>query len=130
MLRRHFLWYFLLFIAGCKTITNHKNSWPQNQKKLLFAVSDVQGLEQLQEEYGQFITTLAKVLETKIEFFPVNNLVEATTALQLDEVDLIHAGPSEYVIITTRTNARPIVALTRPNYHACLLYTSPSPRDA
>ncbi|MEB3341100.1 PhnD/SsuA/transferrin family substrate-binding protein [Okeania sp.] len=120
MLRRHFLWYFFLSIAGCTTITDNRNFWLQNKKKLLFAVSDVQGLAELEQEYGQFITTLADVLETKIEFFPVNNLVDATTALQLDEVDLIHVGPSEYVIIRARTNAIPIVALTRLNYRAII----------
>ncbi len=121
MLRRHFLWYFFLFIAGCTATTNNNNSNSNNsllkdKDKLLFAVSDVPGLEELKRDYGPFRSALEEVLETKIEFFPVDSLVEATTALQLGLVDLVHVGPSEYTIVRARTNATPIVALTRPNY--------------
>ncbi len=120
MLRRHFLWYLLLFASGCTAATNNQrsnnNSLLKEKDKLLFAVSDIQGLEELQDDYGPFRTALEEVLETKIEFFPVDDLVEATTALQLGLVDLVHVGPSEYVIVRARTNAMPIVALTRPNY--------------
>lgn len=120
MLRRHFLWYLLLFASGCTAATNNQrsnnNSFLKQKDKLLFAVSDVQGLEELQRDYGPFRTALEEVLETKIEFFPVDSLVEATTALQLGLVDLVHVGPSEYTIVRARTNAMPIVALTRPNY--------------
>jgi len=125
MLRRHFLWYFFLFVAGCAATKNNKNSNSNNaflkeKEKLLFAVSDVQGLEELQRDYGPFRTALEEVLQTKIEFFPVDNFVEATTALQLGLVDLVLVGPSEYVIVKARTNALPIVALTRPNYRAAI----------
>jgi len=119
MLRRHFLWYFLLFVTSCTATTNNRksnNSLLKETDKLLFAVSDVQGLEELQRDYGPFKTALEEILETKIDFFPVDNIVEATTALQLGLVDLVHVGPSEYVIVRARTNATPIVALTRPNY--------------
>ncbi len=121
MLRRHFLWYFLLFVAGCTAATNQpRNSLLKDKDKLLFAVSDVQGLEELQRDYGPFRTALQEVLETKIEFFPVDNFLEVATALQLALVDLVLAGPSEYTIVRARTNAMPIVALTRPNYRAAI----------
>ena len=122
MLRRHFLWYFLLFVAGCTAATNPpRNPLLKDKDKLLFAVSDVQGLEELQRDYGLFRTALEEVLETKIEFFPVDNFVEATTALQLGLVDLVLVGPSEYAIARARTNAVPIVALTRHNYFAAIV---------
>ncbi len=121
MLRRHFLWYFLLFVAGCTAATNPpRNPLLKEKDKLLFAVSDVQGLEELQRDYGPFRTALEEVLETKIEFFPVDNFLEVATALQLALVDLVLAGPSEYTIVRARTNAMPIVALTRPNYRAAI----------
>ena len=83
-------------------------------------MSDVKGLADLQRNYGAFKTAFSEVLETTIEFFPVDNLVEAAAALQLDMVDIVMVGPSEYVIIRTRTNAVPIIALTRPNYRAAI----------
>ncbi|MGD1702227.1 phosphate/phosphite/phosphonate ABC transporter substrate-binding protein [Dapis sp. BLCC M229] len=120
MLRRYFFWYLLLFVASCTATTNNErsnnNSLLKEKDKLLFAVSDVPGLEELQRDYEPFRSALEDVLETKIEFFPVDNIVEATTALQLGLVDLVHVGPSEYAIVRARTNAIPIVALTRPNY--------------
>ncbi len=125
MLRRHFFWYLLLFVSSCTATTNNQrsnnNSLLKEKDKLLFAVSDVQGLEELQRDYGAFRTALEEVLQTKIEFFPVDNLVEATTVLQLGQVDLVLVGPSEYVIVRARTNAVPIVALTRHNYFAAIV---------
>ncbi|OZH55369.1 phosphonate ABC transporter substrate-binding protein [Hydrocoleum sp. CS-953] len=124
MLRRHFLWYLLLFASGCTAATNNQrsnnNSLLKEKEKLLFAVSDALGIKELQRDYEPFRTVLEQVLETKIEFFPVDNFVEVATALQLGLVDLVLAGPSEYVIIKARTNAVPIVALTRPNYLAAI----------
>ncbi|NES07226.1 MAG: PhnD/SsuA/transferrin family substrate-binding protein [Okeania sp. SIO2F4] len=124
MLRRYFLWYFILFVAGCTAATNNQrsnnNSLLKDQDKLLFAVSDVQGLEELQGDYGQFRTAWEEVLETKIEFFPVDNFLEVATALQLALVDLVLAGPSEYTLVRARTNSMPIVALTGPNYRAAI----------
>lgn len=125
MFRRHFLGYFLLFAAGCTAAKNNNhssshNSFLKEKQKLRFAVSDVRGLAELQRDYGSFRTALEEVLETKIEFFPVDNVVEVAAALQLALVDLVLAGPSEYVIVRARTNAMPIVALTRPNYRAVI----------
>ncbi|MEM1170737.1 MAG: PhnD/SsuA/transferrin family substrate-binding protein [Cyanobacteria bacterium P01_H01_bin.35] len=124
MLRRHFLWYLLLFASGCTAAINNQgsknNSLLKEKDKLLFAVSDALGLKELQRDYEPFRMALEEVLETKIEFFPVDNFIEVATALQLGLVDLVLAGPSEYVIVKARTNALPIVALTRPNYRAAI----------
>ncbi len=125
MLRRHFLWYLLLFASGCTAATNNQpsnnNSLLKEKDKLLFAVSDVLSLEELQRDYEPFRTALEEVLETKIEFFPIERFLEVISALQLGLVDLVLAGPSEYVIVKARTNAMPIVALTRHNYFASII---------
>ena len=131
MFRRRFLGYFLLFAASCTAATNnshssYNNSLLKEKEKLRFAVSDVRGLAELQSDYGPFRTALEEVLETKIEFFPVDNAIEVAAPLQLAQVDLVLAGPSEYVIIRARTNAVPIVALTRPNYRAAIVVRADS----
>lgn len=125
MFRRHFLGYFLLFVASCTAArsdlySNSTNSPIGEKEKLRFAVSDVRGLEALQRDYDPFRNSLEEVLETKIEFFPVENFVEVAAALQLALVDLVLAGPSEYAIVRARTNAMPIVTLIRPNYRAAI----------
>ena len=121
MKRRNFLGYSLLFLVGCTTATKNSNDYKiAEPKKLRFAVSDVQGLERLQQEYEIFRQALQEVLEKPIEFFPVNNFIDAASALQLDRVDLVLAGPSLYVIIRGRTNAIPLFALTRPRYRSVI----------
>ncbi len=123
MKRRNLLTYSLLFLAGC-TATRKKSDpseiLTEPKKKLRFAVTDVRGLEQLQQEYGVFRKTLEETLKQPIEFFPVTNYINAASALHLDRVDLVLAGPSEYVIIRARTNAVPLVALTRPGYRSVI----------
>lgn len=113
MQRRSFLWYSLLFLAGCHSATSaHNTKFPE---RIRFAVTDVKGLEELRRNYEPFRVALEEVLETEVQFYPVENYLAAASALQLNQVDLVLAGPSEYVVIHSRSNAVPIVALTRPN---------------
>ncbi len=121
MKRRNFLGYSLLFLAGCTTATNNSDpSGISEPEKLRFGVTDVHGLELLQQEYEIFRKILQEALEKPIEFFPLNNHSEAASALKFDRVDLVLAGASEYVIIRARTNANPIIALTRPRYRSVI----------
>jgi len=126
MKRRNFLWYSLLFIAGCTTGTNSPRGGGSSPKVLELAVTDVQGEENLERDYGPFKQALEEVLERPIEFFPVDSYTEAVPALQLGLVDLVLTGPSEYVLIRARTNAVPLTGITRPNYHAAIAVSSKS----
>jgi len=121
MKRRNFLGYSFLFIAGCTAIRKSKGQLSNiPMKTIRFAVTDVAGSEALKKNYGAFRTALAEVLETEVELFPVASFTEAASALQLHQVDLVLAGPSEYVIVRARTNAVPVIALTRPNLRSVI----------
>jgi phosphonate transport system substrate-binding protein len=126
MKRRNFLWYSLLFVAGCTAGTNSPTGGGSSPEALRLAVTDVQGKEDLDRDYGPFKQALEEVLERPIEFFPVDSYTEAVPALQLGLVDLVLTGPSEYVLIRTRTNAVPLTGITRPNYHAAIAVSSKS----
>ncbi|MUH01474.1 phosphate/phosphite/phosphonate ABC transporter substrate-binding protein [Scytonema sp. UIC 10036] len=124
MQRRNFIWYSLLFSSGC-TIANplndiSKKSASNFPKKLRFTVTDVKGFKELQQDYEAFRTVLEDILNIKIEFFPVESFVAAAPALQFEQVDIVLAGPSEYVILNARAKAVPIVAIKRPKYHAVI----------
>lgn len=128
MNRRNFFIYTILFTAGCTTGTGTTNN-PRNKsnnfgqielEKIRLAITDVKGLEQLERDYDSFRLVLEEALATKIEFFPVENYIEAASALQLGLVELVFAGPSEYVVINARTNAVPVIALTRPIYRSTI----------
>ena len=122
MKRRQLLWYGLLFLAGCSAANNSINNslkLPTSApEKLRFAVTDVHNLEELNRDFGPFRQTLEEVLQVQVEFFTVANFTEAIPALLSNRVDLIMAGPSEYVLLNARASAVPVVGLTRPNYHS------------
>lgn len=129
MKRRMFLRYSALFLAGCTTAHTTSRPSPQGQvtTKLRFAVTDVKGLKELQNDYETLRVSLGKALQTEVEFFPVDNYTAATVALKQGQVDFALAGPSEYIVITSRTNAVPVVAITRPEYHSLIAVPAGSP---
>ncbi|HYX18603.1 MAG TPA: phosphate/phosphite/phosphonate ABC transporter substrate-binding protein [Nostoc sp.] len=131
MKRRNLLWYSLLFAAGCTTGVNSNNNSSGQQaitapKNLKFAVTDIAGMENLQRDYGLFRTTLEDILDVKIEFFPVENPTAAAPALLSREVDIVFAGPSEYLILNARAKAIPIIAIERSNYHSIMVVRADS----
>ena len=63
-----------------------------------FAVTDVEGMEQLQREYGGFVEELEKATGLEIEFTPVNNRTAAVEAMRAEQVDFVLTGPAEYVV--------------------------------
>lgn len=86
-----------------------------------FAITDVVGLENLQREWGPFRDTLAAKTGLDIKFYPVPSRTAAVEALNAKQVDFVLTGPAEYVVFRTRTNAAPVVGLTRPDYFPTLV---------
>jgi phosphonate transport system substrate-binding protein len=131
MKRRTLVWYSLLFAVGCSTGVNNVSNSDQlvkNSPKILkFAVTDVSGLEDLQKDFGAFRSALEEILNIKIEFFPVENPTAAAPALLSGLVDIIFAGPSEYLILNSRAKAIPIIAIKRINYHPIFVVRADSP---
>ncbi|TVP65241.1 MAG: phosphate/phosphite/phosphonate ABC transporter substrate-binding protein [Nodularia sp. (in: Bacteria)] len=131
MKRRKLVCNFILFIGGCSTRvspieTSSYNASNSTSNNFKFAVADVTGLEDLQRDYGDFRTTLEEVLGIPIEFFPVKNRTAAAAALQSGQVDIVLAGPSEYVVLNSRAKAIPIVAIQRHNYYPIILVRADS----
>lgn len=87
------------------------------------AVTDLQGLEELQREFGAFEETFEELSGVEIEFFAVADRAAAAAALDSDRVDVVFTGPAEYVVMQARTDASPIIAIERDYYRSCL-YTS------
>jgi phosphonate transport system substrate-binding protein len=116
MKRRYFIQYSLLFVGGCASATQTDLSRSAKPEKLRLAITDAHGMEELKRHYDPFRRALSEVLELPIEFYPVENFTAAGSALHLNLVDLVLAGPSEYVVVHARTNAVPVVELTRPGY--------------
>ncbi|NEQ99363.1 MAG: phosphate/phosphite/phosphonate ABC transporter substrate-binding protein [Cyanothece sp. SIO2G6] len=123
MKRRSFFQSIALFAAGltiAACTASQESTSDRIPDTIKFAVTDVQGLEELQRDYGPFRDTLTEALGKDIEFFPVADRTAAAVALQSDQVDIVLTGPAEYVVIRAKTNAVPLVAITRLNYYSVI----------
>ncbi|MBD2346026.1 phosphate/phosphite/phosphonate ABC transporter substrate-binding protein [Anabaena subtropica] len=134
MKRRNLIRYSLLFIAGCNAKLNADNTRGQSKiispKKLSFAVTDVAGIEDLKRDFGYFCNTLEEVLNIKIELYPVDNPTAAVPALLSGKVDIVFAGPSEYLILNARAKAVPIIAIKRKDYHSIFVVSADNKIDS
>jgi phosphonate transport system substrate-binding protein len=91
-----------------------------------FAVTDVEGMEQLQREFGGFVEELEKATGLDVEFTPVNNRTAAVEAMRSEQVDFVLTGPAEYVIFAKLTDAKPVVSWHRPDYFAQIVVMAES----
>lgn len=94
---------------------------------LRLAITDVEGLEKLQTEWGPFKTALEKATGFSFKFFPVNNRTAAAEALRAKKVDFVVSGPAEYVVIHKLTDARPLIGFSRPDYLCAIVVMAKSP---
>ncbi len=95
---------------------------------LRFADTGVEGLEELRRKFGPFVEEMEKLTGSKVQFFPVGNRTAAVNALRFNQVDIIMAGPSEYVAIESRIPGnKPIVSLSRPSYASIFIVPADSP---
>lgn len=121
MKRRTVLTYLALCLASAAVACSRQVQPPVAELPTIqLAITDVSGLDGLEANYEEFRLALADALGTEVEFYPVENSAEATVALKQGEIDLVLAGPSEYVVISARTNAVPVIAVTRPNYRSVI----------
>lgn len=85
------------------------------------AVTDVEGLERLQLEWGAFKETLDEATGHTFEFYPVTSRTAAAEALRAEQVDFVVSGPAEYVVINKLTEATPLIGLGRPDYYCAIV---------
>lgn len=92
-----------------------------------FAVTDVEGLEKLHQEFGPFRDALQELTGLEIDFFPVSSRTAAVEALNADQVDFVLTGPAEYVVMKELTNAQIVTAWQRPDYFAQIVVLADGP---
>ncbi|MEO0621448.1 MAG: PhnD/SsuA/transferrin family substrate-binding protein [Pseudomonadota bacterium] len=83
-----------------------------------FAVTDIEGLEVLTQEFGAFEAALEEVTGLEVTLFPVSSRTAAVEAMKAEQVDFVLTGPAEYVVIEELTDAKIVVAWQRPDYFA------------
>lgn len=83
-----------------------------------FAVTDIEGLEALQQEFGGFQEALEAETGLDIELIAVSSRTAAVEALNAGQVELVLTGPAEYVVMKELSDPRIVVAWQRPDYFA------------
>lgn len=91
------------------------------------AVTDVEGLEQLQQEFGAVEAALEEVTGLEIELFPVGSRTAAVEAMNAGQVNFVLTGPAEYVVMKELTDAQIVVAWQRPDYYGQIVVLADSP---
>ena len=91
---------------------------PAAAESIKFAVTDIEGMEALQQEFGGFQKALEQASGLEIELFPVSSRTSAVEALNSGQVDLVLTGPAEYVVMKELAQPEIVVAWQRPDYFA------------
>ncbi|MEM6500775.1 MAG: PhnD/SsuA/transferrin family substrate-binding protein [Cyanobacteria bacterium P01_C01_bin.89] len=122
MKRRRFIQNSLWFAAGSGLAVGCGGSGgspaSNGPEVLRFSVTDVAGLEPLEADFGAFYNALEEAIALPVEPVPLDSFVAAAPALLNQQMDLVLAGPSEYLLLNARAQAIPVVAITRPNYRS------------
>ena len=95
-----------------------------------FAVTDIEGLEALQQEFGAFEAALEKSSGLDIELFAVSSRTAAVEALNSGKVELVLTGPAEYVVMKELADPIIVVGWQRPNYYAQIVTLTNGPIDS
>lgn len=95
--------------------------------KVRFAVTDIEGLEALQTEFGPFRDKLSALTGYDVDFFPVSSRTAAVEALSSEHVDFVLTGPAEYVVFKARTDAKVVIGWQRPDYFAQIVVMADGP---
>jgi phosphonate transport system substrate-binding protein len=94
------------------------------------AITDIEGMEQLQREFGAFRELLSKTTGLEFEFYPVASRTAAVEAMASGKLEFALAGPAEYVVFRARTEAEPVIAFSRPDYYTDVIVLADSPIDS
>lgn len=101
-------------LAACSS--SPKTASSDTPVVLNFAITSVEGAEQLQTQFGPFQAELQKILGIRVKLFPVADRTASAAGIQANRLDLALAGPAEYVAIRAISGAVPVVGLSQPGY--------------
>lgn len=100
---------------------------PAIAETLRFGVTDIEGMEAMQQEFGAFEKALEEATGHEIELFAVSSRTSAVEAINQGQVDLILTGPAEYVVIKELSDPVIIAGWQRPNYYSQLVALASGP---
>jgi phosphonate transport system substrate-binding protein len=91
-----------------------------------FIITDLEGLEEVQREFGPFKDLLEEKTGLTIKFYPVTSRTAAVEAVKARKADFVLTGPAEYVVIRKLTNCEPVIGFSRPDYFSAVIVKADS----
>jgi phosphonate transport system substrate-binding protein len=98
----------------------------QAEDPINFIVTDLEGLEEVQREFGPFKELLEEKTGLSINFYPVTSRTAAVEAVKAKKADFVLTGPAEYVVIRKLTNCEPVIGFSRPDYFSAIIVKADS----
>lgn len=80
------------------------------------ADTGIEGMGPLEDAFGPFAEAFERRTGLELEMFSLSNRTAAGNALQYDDVDLVFAGPSEFVLFERESDIEILFAIERPHY--------------
>lgn len=119
----------LMMLGASAAVLAAAPALAQTRQRLRFAVTDVDGAENLQREFGPFKTAFERVVpNVEVALFPVSGRTAAVEAMNANQVDLVLTGPAEYVVFKARMpNVQPVVVWQRPDYFSQIVVLAEGP---
>ncbi|MCA1770225.1 MAG: phosphate/phosphite/phosphonate ABC transporter substrate-binding protein [Halomonas sp.] len=80
------------------------------------ADTGIEGMGQLRDAFGPFSEVFEETTGLELAMFSLSNRTAAGNALQFDDVELVFAGPSEFVLYNDRQPVEILFSIERPHY--------------
>ncbi len=100
---------------------------PALAQDVMMAVTDVEGIEQLQQEFGAVEAALEASTGLEVELFPVGSRTAAVEAMRAGQVNFVLTGPAEYVVLKELLDPRIVVGWQRPDYFGQIVVLADGP---
>ncbi len=91
------------------------------------ADTGIEGMGQLRDAFGPFSKEFRAVTGLELEMFSLSNRTAAGNALQFDDVELVFAGPSEFVLFNQRQPVDILFTIERPHYGSSFFVKDENP---
>lgn len=91
-----------------------------------FVITDLEGLEEVQREFGPFRDLLQEKTGLSIKFYPVTSRTAAVEAIKSKKADFVLTGPAEYVVMRKLTDCKPVIGFSRPDYFSAVIVKADS----
>ncbi|MDR9468911.1 phosphate/phosphite/phosphonate ABC transporter substrate-binding protein [Marinospirillum sp.] len=91
------------------------------------ADTGIEGMGQLRDAFGPFSEEFEAVTGIELAMYSLSNRTAAGNALQFDDVELVFAGPSEFVLFSQHQDMDILFSIERPHYGSSFFVKSASP---